>query len=273
MKLITENNNIISFDEKEIIKHSLGTIYITDKVSYCVFNKNIEQKFINNIDNLYTLQYPNKEAKQICETYTFLLKNYYYLQTGEYVLEFNKIETDIPLRNFLEYFEYNLDFKHIAWILNRLYSISCLLYYNDIAHNGFILDNFLINPEYHAIMLLGGWEYSKPIGKKLDGININIWNQMPDYIKIQKTSTPTIDLYMIKQLARKMCGYESVEDFKLNKDKLIKENNATEEMIIFLTQPPTGTPIEEFEHWENIIKNAYGERKFIPLSIDYKKIY
>ena len=258
--LLLESKDGKKYKLKYLKKHSfeLGFFYIgRQHLIYVLEHKN--KKFLDNALNvLKNLKYADGQMEKEFKRYFPNIVDTFELKTGEYCLVLKKENTDFLLSDLIDFYKnkgQELEDKHCAWVISRLNNIACFLKFNGLVHNGISLNNCFVSPKYHTIMLLGGWWYCVPNGEKLIGTQKSVYDVMPIKEKSEKISTYKTDLECIKQIGR-----------QLNKKYPKPFDN-------WVNKATSGDAFEEFEEWNNVLYDSYGERKFIVLDISEKDIY
>lgn len=258
--LLLESINGKKYKLKYLRKHSfeLGFFYIgRQHLIYVLDRKN--KKFLDNALNvLRNLKYADAKMEKEFKRYFPQIVDTFELKTGEYCLVLKKDSTDFLLSDFVDFYKNQnkvVEDKHCAWIISRLNNIACFLKYNHLVHNGISLTNCFISPKYHTIMLLGGWWYCVPEGEKLIGTQKSVYDVMPVKEKSEKISTYKTDLECVKQIGR-----------QLNK-------NVPKPFENWINKAASNDAFKEFDEWNKVLYDSYGERKFIVLEISEKDIY
>lgn len=237
----------------------LGCFYIGRKhLIYVIDRKN--KKFLDNaLQSLKFLKYENSSMEQEFKRYFPIIVDNFELKTGEYCLVLKKEPDDFLLEDVYNYFKEKgseLPDKQTAWIVSRLNNICCFLKYNNYVHNGISMNNCFISLKEHTIKLLGGWWYCVSNGEKLIGTQKSVFDVMPVKEKSEKISTFKTDIECVKSIGR-----------TLNRKDLPK---AFED---WLNKAASINAYKEFDEWNKVLLDSYGQRKFILLEISEKDIY
>ena len=258
--LLIENINGKKYKLKYLKKYDfeLGCFYIgTHHLIYIINRQN--KKFLDNaLTVLKNLRYADLKMEQEFKRYFPNIVDTFELKTGDFCLVLKKDPTDFLLSDLIDFYKNKgeeLEDKHCAWVISRLSNIACFLKYNGLVHNGISINNCLISPEYHTIMLLGGWWYCVPNGEKLIGTQKSVYDVMPIKEKSEKISTYKTDLESIKQIGRQL------------------NRNYPKPFDNWVNQAASDDAFKEFEEWNKVLYDSYGERKFIVLDISEKDIY
>lgn len=257
-----EKNTLIlkSHDKRYKIKYlkqdsfELGLkYYSTNNVVY-VLNKEHKKYYDNAIKILRNLKYSSKDMEKEFKRYVPEIKANFQCIDGRYVLVFAKSKGDYSLKDVKT--NYDLSARHLTWIVSRLSNIACFLKYNGIVHNGISIENCLICPEFHTVLLYGGWWYATKEGDTMIGTQKSIYDIMPVKDKTEKIANTKTDLESIKLLGRQYYCKDTPKEILKWFDKASGDDS-----------------YEEYNDWYKTVDMAYGVRKFIPLTIDENKFY
>ena len=242
----------------------LGICYVTKTKVVYVLGSDKEKYYNNAIRRIKNLQYKDKQME---EKISICLPNIYKTfktSNGEHVIVLEKAEDVYPLKNVLEYYNGKIEDKHVAWIISRLYNLACYLKFSGIVHNGININNCFISPEFHSILLLGGWWYATKENENMIGTTKDVFSVMSVQSKTSKKSSSITDLESIKLLGRLLLG-------ETNCRKLSLDSSIPKPFINFLISGSSDNSYEEFSKWDKALNDSYGKRKFIKMEI--KNLY
>ena len=258
--LITSiDNKKYNLKFKTKIKFELGMMYITrTNVVYIIDSEQYYNKYINTLKNIkYSNDNIRKNIKLSIPTITHNFKT----SDNKYCIVVNKPEDVYPLQNIVDYYK-NIDPRHVAWIMNRLYYFSCFLLSNGISLNDISMNTIFVCPSYHSIMVLGGWFYSTLLDENIKTVPKHTFNVLPAEIKKNKLTKTDIDQALIKQIGREICGDVS--------GMTLEKNGIPKPMSDYLRLPVYKNPIDAYKEWDTkILKESFGEKKFVVM--DYKE--
>jgi len=185
---------------------------------------------------------------------------------GSELIVYKKTADVFCLRDVLEHYG-TIDPKHVAWIMSRLYNLSCYLKWAGVAHNHISPDTIFISAKFHSALLLGGWWYSTIIGEKMVALpKRTIENISPALIKA-KVGTVKVDSELIKATGRELLG--DIHGMKLLTDKSIPKA-----FLMWLRTPANGKPVADYKLWYNkILPDSFGPRKFVKMELSSKEVY
>lgn len=229
--------------------------YVCKEHVIYVFDKSKEKFYKNYVFNIEHLTYNNKTMRdQFSPLFPCDLKTYE--TTDKYIVSFHKNKDIYPLRTVIDnYWKGKVPGKHLAWITSRLMQIVAFIDYSKIVINGIDIDSCFVSLKGHAVYLYGGFWFATRRGDKMIGTTPAIYNIMPPKVKADKKSDYLTDIESVKYMLRTLdddCPKE-IQDYYLT--------GSCEEHI------------QEWTKWEEALKKAYGERKFIKIEPKDKEIY
>lgn len=244
----------------------LGTCYVCRRHILYLIDSDKKKFYEKAISLLSHLPYQDTLLKKEFAPFFPKLADFYETMDGFLGIVLEK-ETEVyPLNCLIDYFDGKIPVKHIAWIISRLSNLACYFNIHKLVHNGITIHNCFVSPKNHTIYLYGGWWYMAEEGEHLTGITKEIYELMPIKAKTEQFAAIITDLESIKQLGRKLCGEANINKFRCL-------DFVPDGMKDFLTAGSSEDAIEEFEKWEIALKQSFGPRKFIPLSVTETEIY
>lgn len=266
LNIETQSNKEYIIRFYQVSNFELGKCYVTDKNVVYILNEDKEKYYNNAVKMIKNIKFP--DAKMEKNIGIYLPKNILNdkLKNGKYFIATPKTADVYPLKNLLNAFNGIIEPKHSAWIITRLSNIACYLKYSNIVHNGIALENCYASPEYHSIMLYGGWWYSTYFDEKLLGTTKEIYDIMPIKAKNNKKADFITDLESIKLIGSKVLGCKTTRE--------IKESTYIPEPIKnFIIGGSSNNAYDELAKWDIALEKAYGERRFIEMKIKKDDIY
>lgn len=193
------------------------------------------------------------------------LTNLIQAKKGYYIV-LSKDPAYIRLSDVLEHFDGKLDERHAAWIVSRLYNLSCYLKLAGLVHADIAPRNIFINPAQHYAALYGGWWYARRENERLVALPPRTIAFGPA-LRDDKTATASINSELIKATGRECLG-----DIVGSKLLTMKYPQA---LVSWLRSPGGDRhPFDEYSTWLNqVLKNSYGARKFVELKLQPEDVY
>lgn len=258
--------------QKYSMKYSVD--YSFELGKYYIGNKSIlyliEKEYLDFVDNalnkIKNLKYENDNMKNEFEKYFPKILKKFDTSDEKVGILIEKPEDAYSLKDILNYYNGKVPPRHVVWILSSIYNIACYLYYNNLSHNGITIDNYYISPSYHSGFLLGGWWYAVFLDEKLFGVSNEIYNIMSPDMKSSKKGTYLLDLESIRLIGRTLLGDK-------NGISLIKDLDIPRPLIDWVRGVPLNDSMKEYKLWDKVIKQSYGDRKFIKMDINKDKLY
>lgn len=264
MEVVSLSGKCKVYKFKEQLDFELGKMLIGENhVTYLV-EKQHKRFYDNAISKIKGIKYPTTELKEINSKFIPTIKDNFESK-DYYVLQISKTK-DVHRLGLVKDFIGKFDIKHTAWVTTRLSNILCVLEYNNIVHNGINLDNCFISPEFHSVMLIGGWWYCTNRNEKMIGTVSDVLNVMDLDTRTNKISTNKTDLDSIKEIGRKLNGGSMVY-IDSNKDLLPKA------ISDWFNKASEISSVDEYEKWEKALTDGFGKRNFIKFDISEKDMY
>lgn len=263
--LKTTDKRLFEFVYNEVYTFELGVFYVCNKAVIYLIDKKYSSLYDNFKRTLSNLKYPNDKIKTEIER--FIPKINLEFETAQYkVIRIAKEDDIFSLIAVHRFYENKIPDKHVAWILSRLYNLSCFLEYNQISHNGLTLESLFINPEHHGIFLYGGWWFSCQIGAKLNSVPKKVYNLLAMESKTTGKSDKGIDLETIRMVGRQLLG----DEFG---GKLINDKTVPLPLREWLLAKSGKDAIKEYRGWDKTLDSSYGKRVFVKMDINKKNLY
>jgi len=159
------------------------------------------------------------------------------------------------------------DPKHVAWMVSRLFNLTCYLKYSKLVHSGITLDSCFISPEFHTVSLLGGWWYACKAGEQLNALPAIAVEFTPQSVIDKQLADHLIDLELVKAAGRELLG-------DIVGSKLVMNKNIPVPMVNWLREPAKGDAYEEFKVWQSkILVDSFGPRRYVELKLSANEVY
>lgn len=242
-----------------IIQNGIGTVYHTDTKVAITMHKTYEKFFKNYINNVKQLKYKDKEMEKEFKRYFPDIVNSFLMEDDNYCILLNKTKEVLNLGKILDSYKAKGELfpeKQAAWILNRLYNLSCYMQYNGWVFNGFDINNVWVSPEYHAVLLLDGWQYKSDIGDGLFGCPKDVYKVMPIKIKTGKTSETGTDIESIRAIGRKLfAGHKGLKYINKFLDSAVNKYDSWEDWNLYQEALTAEFGDRKFIVWDNVPYN------------------
>jgi serine/threonine protein kinase len=243
----------------------LGTMYVCNRHVIYVFDTDKKLFYDNAISRIGNFKFASKNmATEIGRFLPAILSSYETVE-GRFCYVVPKTEDVYCLADVLNAYGGIIPDRHVAWIMTRLCNLLCYLDYSKLSHNGININNCFISPEFHSIMLYGGWSYARAQGEKLIGTSKEIYDVMPLVVKNDKASSILTDIESVKLIGRTLLG-----------DKTgirLVGKGVPKPFVDWLCDGAAKNAFEESKRWDDTIVKAYGARKFVAMDVTKNKVY
>lgn len=177
---------------------------------------------------------------------------------GRVVVSVEKGMGLLPLREVLLHFGGQLDARHVAWILSRLYDLVCYLSYSRVVHHDIAMDNLFIDPERHGVALLGGWWHAKVEGASLTTVPARTHKLLPWSVQKSKKASSRTDLELVRALGRELLGVGPTLSFP---------SYVPAAMAAWLKAPSGGKSVDDYRGWTKTLEASFGPRRFVAMDL------
>lgn len=239
----------------------------SNMVAY-VFPKDVKDLIDNAVKTIESLtKFPDDGIKKSIQPN--LPKVLHLIKTNDdrYVLILERPPGTIRLRDVFEHVKNDFDPKHMAWILSRLYNLSCYLEWVGITHHDISLDSVFINPAYHTVSVLGGWWFASSFGKRMTRMQSSrTIEYAPQDVLASKITSSSTDLELIRLLGRELMNDASGVFLSKNK-------NIPAPLCHWLRMTSAGKPKKDYTDWDNVIIKSFGPKKFITFNLLPEEVY
>lgn len=233
----------------------LGTAYMAR--GHLLWNFKSEFKMI--YDNLPKYPFFNYSSPSMKKDFEQLLPYEFSTSSidGGCNFTMRRPDNSYPLSDVLNRLGGTIDPKHVAWIINRLYSISCYLQWAGLTHNDISLSTVFVNPGKHWCYLLGGWQYHSKVGKPLSYLPTRTILNLSQDTKTKKIAVHKTDLNLVRLLARELLGSQPLPT----------------PMEKFFKYTSSGDAITDFGLWQEMLLQSFGARRFVELKVNMENYY
>lgn len=244
----------------------LGRLFIGNEIVAYVVGQEQSDLFQNALQTLNRL--PCANARMAVEVGRYLPEIVRHFETGDSrVLVLRKTPDRVLLRDVLDHFGGSMDARQVAWIISSLLNLACYLDYARLAHNAILAETYFISPPQHGGALLGGWWYAVRQGERMRAAPAATVRYAPFDVMDRQRGDIRTDLELIRALGRELLGDASGV-------RLAREKAAPQPMLDWLRLPASGSPLQEYQTWQRqVLKNSFGERRFVKLEVSAEDLY
>jgi hypothetical protein len=167
----------------------------------------------------------------------------------------------VLLADLVDHLGGRLPVRHAAWVVSSLCNIACYLEHAGIAHNAIGLDTYFVSPDGHWGALLGGWWYAMAVGAALAAVPVRT-----NDLLCRRTADVALDRALIRLTARELLG--DADGYGLAVDAAVPPPLAD-----WLCLGPGESAIDDYRHWQNVLRASFGARRFVELGVTASDIY
>jgi hypothetical protein len=188
-------------------------------------------------------------------------------RTPQYkVMVLQKDPEAIRLADLLKHIGGKLPAVHVAWLMSRCLNLACWFEWAGLFHGDFSSDSLYVNPRLHSVSLLGGWQYSTRIGEPLKALPRRSAELLPSDVLGEKLGNIRGDLESIRALGRELLGDPVGTCLGRNPD-------VPSALVTWALQAGGPTAFHDFQGWSNVLRQAFGARRFVQLSVAFDEVY
>jgi hypothetical protein len=155
---------------------------------------------------------------------------------------------------------------HVAWIVSSLLNMANYLNWLGLSHGAISPDHVLVCPAMHSIVLVGGWGYATPFGKRPSALPAETLSLVPRLAVPGETVGPALDLTLVRAVAKELLGSSAGGGLAMMKD-------VPDALRTWLTMPPAATALEDYRSWEECLTKSFGPRKFVRMEVNPADVY
>ncbi len=243
----------------------LGSMYSCDSVVVFIVDKRFSELYLNAERVVKGLSFADDDMKSEMAKCLPGIISQFETVDGQLGMVLKKDPDMLLLGDVLSYYSGKMPDRHVAWILGTLYNLSCYLDYAGLTINSISTSTYFISPKGHSGAILGGWWFAVPQGSKMLGVPEKIYDVLPPYVVNTKLGSIQSDLESIRLIGRELLGDRTgikLEDY-----------GVPIAMAAWLRGACADTAFEEYARWREVLKDSYGERRFIKMELDTDKVY
>ncbi len=245
----------------------LGVMYISHSLVAYVLDPQHRDLF-DNADGLLTIgfRYASPGMEGEVSRYLPRLMKAFETEDGRLCMVINKTPDLLLLQDVLAYYKGQIPDRHAAWIQSTLHNLVCYLEYAGLTHNDISPDTYFISPLHHCGALLGGWWYATETGNRIRKLNARSYRLLPPDIKAGRIADHRLDFELVRATGREMLG-------DITGVKLEAMHVAPKAMVDWLRFVSTGSAIEDYERWGDVLRDSFGPRRYVEMELTADKLY
>ena len=156
--------------------------------------------------------------------------------------------------------------KHVAWVVSSLMNLACFFEASGLTHNALTTATVFVTPQFHAAYPLAGWWYALPAGSRLEALPAATFALLPPAMAAAKRADIRLDLECIRAVGRAALGDPTGFG-------LVGRRDLPRPMADFLRLPSSGSAIEDYRTWNEVLSDSFGPRRFLELPITSSDVY
>lgn len=244
----------------------LGRLFIGREIVAYVVALDHADLFQNAIQTLHRL--PCANTRMAAEVGRYLPEIIRQFETRDgWVLVLRKPPDLVLLRDVLDRCGGGMDARHVAWVISSLLNLACYLDYARLAHNAILTDTWFISPPQHNGALLGGWWYAVRQGEPMRAAPAVTVQYAPFDVLDRKCGDSRTDRELIRALGRELLG-------DITGVRLARAKAAPSPMLDWLRLPAADSALHDYRTWMNrVLKDSFGERRFVDLAVTTDDLY
>jgi DnaJ domain. len=171
----------------------------------------------------------------------------------------------VLLSDLIDFYGGRIPPEHVAWIVSRLENICCYLEWMELSHGAISPSNVLVCPEKHTVVLVGGWGFATRFGGSHTAVPERTLSRVPRLAVEGVAADALTDLHLVRATAQDALGP--------SKGGLMMDRTIPEPLSRWLLLPPKAGAVTDYESWGRCLREAWGERRFVKMEADPRKIY
>lgn len=264
--------NVLTFDKKgggqyklqylRLHTFELGTMAVGRGQVGFIIDRKHDDLVISGLRAIGSIRYPDKKLETQHRPFVPMVERVRETADNKDIIIVPKDPGALLLRDILSHTG-TLGPKHVTWIISSLLNLVCFYEVVGLTHNGLSVDTVFISPAQHTTFPAGGWWYAKPVGEKLRFLPPHSHSIAPVAVLKSKQADHRIDLECIRSIARVCLGNPTGGSL----------SSLPKPFADFLRLPAPMSPREDYARWEEVRKQSWGPRRFLPLDIKAADIY
>jgi hypothetical protein len=257
LSFISRDGRKYNLQYKKIHRFELGSLAIGQNIAVFIIERAHEDLVLNGLRAIGSIRYPDNRMKEQHARFVPFVERVIETDTQQ-VIVVRKTPDTVLLRDLITHLGV-LDPKHVAWIVSSLLNLNCFYEISGFCHNGLSVDTVFVSPQFHAAFPIGGWWYALDVGKTMKHLPPGSHALAPRDVLRTKKADHRIDLESIRAIARACLADSAGGSLITSLPKPLSE---------FLRLPAPKSPLKDYEHWEKVLVDSYGPRRFLKLPID-----
>jgi hypothetical protein len=228
------------------------------RVAYLI-EKHHETLFTNGLRQIRDVRYPDPKIEADISRFIPKIEGTYETAT-HHIAMFGKTKDVVLLADLIAHLGGQLPPKHVAWLVSALLNLVCFFGVAGITHNAMSISTVFVSPKFHAAFPLGGWWYAAKSGSRLEMLPDETFALLPRSMAADKRADIRLDLESVRAIGRAALG----DPTGLS---LVGRPDLPKSMADYLRLPSSGSAVDDYRAWGQVLKDSFGPRRFVELSI------
>jgi hypothetical protein len=243
----------------------LGVMAIAvDRIAFLIEREH-EALFETGLRRIAGIRYPDAKVRRDVGQFMPELKGVHATRDRRVAI-LAKAEDVVLLADLLDHAGGRLPPKHVAWVVSSLLNLACFFSAIGLTHNGLSTDTIFVSPKHHAVYPLGGWWYAAPAHGHIEVLPDATYALLPRSIAAAKRADIRLDLEAVRAVGRASLGDTTGL-------ALVGRKDLPRPMADFLRLPSSGSAIEDYRTWRQVLHDSFGPRRFLELPIMFSDVY
>lgn len=234
------------------------------RVAYLI-EKQHEALMTNGLRQIRDVRYPDAKIETDISRFIPKIENTYETATHQVVV-IRKTDDVVLLADLIAHLGGTIPPKHVAWLISSLLNLVCFFSVTEITHNAMSPSTVFVSPKFHAAFPLGGWWYAAKSGARLEMLPNETFALLPRSMAADKRADIRLDLESVRAIGRAALG----DPTGLS---LIGRHDLPKPMADYLRLPSSGSAIDDYRTWGEVLKDSFGPRRFVELPVTSSDVY
>jgi len=155
---------------------------------------------------------------------------------------------------------------HVAWIVSGMLNIASYLNWAGISHGSVATSTMLVCPQFHSVILAGGWGFATEFGKRPPVLPERTLSAVPRLALPGELPDPSVDLQLVRATALEMLGCPGGGGLAFDRETPAPMKN-------WLLLPPLADAFADYAGWSRCLDESFGKRRFVDMGVAPSDVY
>jgi hypothetical protein len=123
-----------------------------------------------------------------------------------------------------------------------------------------------VSPKFHSAVPPGGWWYAAKSRSRLELLPDETFALLPRSMATDKRADIRLDIESVRAIGRAALGDPTGL-------ALVGRADLPRPMADYLRLPSSGSAVDDYRAWEQVLKDSFGPRRFVELPVTSSDIY